>query len=88
MSTTADRKHHQPAEPLHAIGLGIAALALFAGLVTREPDWAKMGISLVILLPPLRLATTIIREARARRYGVAAMGFLVLAFLVFSRRIS
>jgi hypothetical protein len=46
------------------------------------------GISLVILLPPLRLATTIVGEAHGRRYGVAAMGILVLAFLIFSRRIS
>ena len=88
MSTTADRKVVQPAEPLHAISLGIAALALLGGLVAREPEWVDAGIALVILLPPLRLATSIIGEARDHRYGMAAMGVLVLAFLVFSRRIS
>ena len=75
-------------EPVHAVGLGLAALGLFAGLVAAEPGWVKGGISLIILLPPLRLATTIIGEARARRHGVAAMGLLVLAFLVLFRRIS
>ena len=40
------------------------------------------------LLPVLRLATTIMGEIRARRYRVAAMGIVVLAFLVLSRRIS
>lgn len=88
MSSAPVRKVVHNAEPLHALGLGIAALALFMGLVAREPEWVKAGISLVILLPPLRLATTIIGEARARRYGVASMGILVLAFLIFSRRIS
>jgi hypothetical protein len=61
---------------------------LLAGLVAGEPEWVKGAISVVILLPPLRLAFTIIGEARARRFGVAAMGALVLAFLLFSRRIS
>jgi len=88
MPLTADRKVAQPSEPVHAVGLGIAALALITGLVAREQEWVKAGISLLILLPALRLATTIIGEARARHYGVAAMGILVLAFLVFSRRIS
>jgi uncharacterized membrane protein len=88
MPKTADRKVIQPAEPVHAVCLSIAALALVAGLVAQESEWVKAGISLVILLPPLRLATSIIGEARARHYGVATMGILVLAFLVFSRRIS
>ena len=88
MSSLSDRNVVQPAEPLHGVSLGIAALALFAGLVAGEPEWVKAGISLVILLPPLRLATTIIGEFHARRHGVAAMGILVLTFLVFSRRIS
>lgn len=88
MSTAPDRKVAQPAEPLHALGLGLAALALLAGLVARAPEWVNAGISLVILLPGLRLATTIIGEVRARRYRVAAMGVVVLAFLVLSRRIS
>jgi hypothetical protein len=70
------------------VGLGLGALGLLVGLITEEPDWVKGAISLVILLPPLRLATTVIGEARARRFGVAAMGALVLAFLLFSRRIS
>lgn len=88
MSSASDRKGFPAAEPLHAAGIGVAALALLGGLVAREPRWVNAGISLVILLPPLRLATTIIGEAHARRYGVAAMGILVLAFLIFSRRIS
>ena len=88
MPDTATVQSRKPAEALHAAGLGIAALTLLAGLLAREAEWVKAGISLVILLPPLRLATTIIREARGRRYGVAAMGILVLAFLIFSRRIS
>ena len=88
MSIAPDRKVAQPAEPLHALALGIAALTLFAGLVARTPGWVNAGISLVILLPGLRLATTIIGEARARRYRVAAMGLVVLAFLILSRRIS
>ena len=39
-------------------------------------------------LQALRLATTVISEARASRYLVAFMGVLVLAFLLLSRRIS
>ncbi len=88
MSSTSDRKVTGPAEPVHAVSLAIAASALFAGLIAREPEWVKGGISLIILLPPLRLATTIMGEARARRYRVAAMGIVVLAFLILSRRIS
>ncbi|MEO8501426.1 MAG: hypothetical protein ABI565_10970 [Vicinamibacteria bacterium] len=75
-------------EGLHAIVLAAAASALLLGLVARQPAWVSGGISLVILLPPLRLATSIVGEARARRYAVAAIGVLVLAFLLFSRRIS
>ena len=75
-------------EPLHAFALGLAALGLLAGLVAHQPGWVKGAISLIILLPPLRLASAIVSEARARRFGVAAMGALVLAFLVFSRRLS
>ena len=88
MSSATDSTVVQPAEPLHAIGLGAAALGLFLGLILGQPTWVSAGLSLIILLPPLRLATTLIGEARARRYGVAAMGILVLAFLVLSRRIS
>ena len=75
-------------EGLHLVCLAVAASALFLGLVADQLAWVKGGIALVILLPPLRLATSIIGEARARRYGVAAMGALVLVFLLFSRRLS
>lgn len=78
----------QPAEPLHAIALGVAALGLLVGLLARHPDWVAAGLSLMILLPPLRLATTIIGEARAHRYGVAILGIPVLAFVLFSRWLS
>jgi len=88
MSNVSERRALEAAEPLHVTGIGIAALALLAGLLAGEPAWVKSGISLIILLPPLRLATTIVSEVVARRYGVAAMGILVLAFLIFSRRIS
>lgn len=88
MSSTSEPMATGPAEPLHGVSLALAALALFAGLVAREPEWVKAGISLIILLPVLRLATTIMGEVRARRYRVAAMGIVVLAFLVLSRRIS
>ncbi len=88
MPSTSDRKATGPVEPLHAVSLAIAALTLFAGLIAGEPEWVKTGISLVILLPALRLATTIMGEARARRYRVAAMGIVILAFLILSRRIS
>ena len=88
MSTIADEKAAQAAEGFHALCLAAAAAALLLGLATSQSAWVKGGISLVILLPPLRLATTILGEARARRYAVAAMGVLVLAFLLLSRRIS
>ena len=88
MSSPASAKPAPVVEVLHAMGLGVAALGLLLGLVARNETWANLGISLVILLPPLRLATSIMDEARARRYGVAFMGVLVLAFLLFSRRIS
>jgi uncharacterized membrane protein len=88
MSNASDRRAVHTAEPLHMAGIGVAALTLLAGLVAEESSWVGSGISLIILLPVLRLATTIASEAMARRYGVAAMGILVLAFLIFSRRIS
>lgn len=88
MSSTSERIVTGPAELLHGASLALAAVALLAGLLARETAWVRAGISLVILLPPLRLATTIIGEARARRYRVAAMGVVVLAFLILSRRIS
>ena len=79
---------HDPSEGLHLLGLGLAAFGLALGLIAGNPDWVKMGVSLMLLLPPLRLATTILEEARARRFRVAAMGTLVLVFLLLSRRIS
>ena len=88
MSSAQEWKVVPPAEPLHALGLGVAAFGLIAGLVAGKPEWVNWGIGLVILLPTLRLFTTILGEARARRYGVAAMGILILALLIFSRRFS
>jgi hypothetical protein len=73
---------------VHTAGLSAAALALILSLFARKAVWVNVGVSLILLLPALRLATTIIGEARAHRYGVAAMGILVLAFLLLSRRIS
>ena len=75
-------------EGLHLVCLAVAASTLLLGLVADQPAWVKGGISLVILLPSLRLTTSIVGEVRATRYGVAAMGVLVLSFLIFSRRIS
>lgn len=72
-------------EAVHALGLAIAALALAAGLLSRNPAWVKLGVTFVLLLPPLRLATTILGEVRARRFKIATMGVLVLAFLFLSR---
>ena len=54
MSSASDPRVLQPAEPLHAIGLGAAALTLLIGLAANEPKWVNAGISLVILLPTLR----------------------------------
>jgi hypothetical protein len=76
------------AESLHLIALCGAAAALLAGLLAQRPFWVNAGISLILLLPPLRLATTIYAEAHAGRVAVAFMGVLVLAFVLFSRRIS
>lgn len=88
MSRAPDEAVSQPVEALHALALGTASLGLLAGLLAGQTVWVNTGVSLILLLPPLRLATTIVGEARARRYGVALMGVLVLAFLLFSRRIS
>jgi hypothetical protein len=88
MSRAPDEAVSQPVEALHALALGTASLGLLAGLLAGQTVWVNMGVSLILLLPPLRLATTIVGETRARRYGVALMGVLVLAFLLFSRRIS
>jgi hypothetical protein len=70
------------------VALSTAALGLLLGLLARNPVWVEMGVSLILLLPPLRLATSIVGEAHARRYAIAAMGVVVLSFLVLSRRVS
>jgi len=88
MASLSARTAVLTAEPLHVLAIALAALGLLVGLVENEPDRVKDALSLVILLPPLRLASTILGEVRARRFRVAALGALVLAFLVFSRRIS
>ena len=88
MSRTLHEPASSPVEALHTFALGAAALGLLGGLVARRPVWVNLSVSLILLLPPLRLATTVISEARARRYLVAFMGVLVLAFLLLSRRIS
>ena len=87
MSTDPARGLSLKSERLHAAALGAAALALAAGLGTRNPSWVKFGISLVLLLPPLRLLTSVFDEARARRFRIAAMGVSILAFLFLSRLI-
>ena len=88
MSRNPEDAGSRPVEALHTLALGVAAVGLFLGLVARKPVWVNTGVSLILLLPPLRLATTVAYEARARRYGVAALGVVVLALLLFSRRIS
>jgi hypothetical protein len=88
MSRTPHESASRPVEALHTLALGVAGLGLLGGLVARRPVWVNLSVSLIILLPPLRLATTIASEAHARRYLVAFMGVLVLAFLLLSRRIS
>jgi hypothetical protein len=47
-----------------------------------------MGVSLVLLLPPLRIATSVVGEAHAGRIRVAVMGIIALMVLFVSRRIS
>ena len=75
-------------EALHIGALGMAAVALALGLSTRSIEWVSLGVSLILLLPPLRIATSVVGEARAGRLRVAAMGVLVLAILFLSRRVS
>lgn len=88
MSRTPEEAVSRPAEALHLAALITAAAGLLLGLLAGRSNWVTMGVSLLLLLPPLRLATTIIEEVRSRRYDVAFMGAIVLAFLLFSRRIS
>jgi hypothetical protein len=88
MSSTPEENASRPVEALHLLALSGAAFALVLGLAARKAAWVEMGVSLILLLPPLRLATSIFGEAHARRYGVALMGVVVLTFLLLSRRIS
>jgi len=77
-----------PVEALHTLALSAAAIGLLAGIVARDAVWVNLSVSLILLLPPLRLATTVVSQARARRYLIAFTGVVVLAFLLLSRRIS
>jgi hypothetical protein len=88
MSRNPQAAVSKPVEALHALALSAAALGLLMGLVARRGVWVNLSVSLILLLPPLRLATTVASEAHARRYVVAFMGVVVLAFLLLSRRIS
>lgn len=78
----------RPIEALHTVALSAGAFGLLLGLIGGRAVWVNTAVSLILLLPPLRLATTIFGEAHARRYGIALMGVVVLALLLFSRRIS
>ncbi|MEO8360365.1 MAG: hypothetical protein ABI672_10070 [Vicinamibacteria bacterium] len=75
-------------EPLHVVGLALSAVALLIGLMADHSGWVDVGVALMLILPPLRLGTTLIAEAKAKRFSVALMGLVVLIFLLFSRRIS
>ena len=88
MSSSDDQVGPLGVEIIHMVVLAIAALGLLVGLVNRDVVWVKGGVAVILLLPPLRVATSVIHEARARRYEIAAMGLFVLAILLFSRRIS
>lgn len=88
MSRAPEEAASPPVEALHALALATAAVSLLLGLLARQEFWVNTGVSLILLLPPLRLATTIIGEAHARRFRVAVTGIAVLALLLFSRRIS
>jgi hypothetical protein len=88
MSHNSVEGFSRPVETVHLIAMTAAAGSLLFGMAMRQPFWVNTGISLILLLPPLRLATTIVGEARAKRYFVAFMGIAVLTFLLVSRRIS
>lgn len=88
MSHASLKGPSRPTELLQTAALGLGALALLGGLGTRRTDLVGAGISLILLLPPLRLATSVFSEFRQGRHGVALMGAVVLALLLFSRRIS
>jgi hypothetical protein len=88
MSQNPAASPSRPVEVLHAAALSVGALGLLMGLVGGRAVWVNTAVSLILLLPPLRLATTIFGEAHARRYSIALVGVVVLALLLFSRRIS
>jgi hypothetical protein len=88
MSQAPVEAFSRPAETVHLIAMTAAAGSLLFGMVMRQPFWVNTGVSLILLLPPLRLATTIVGEARAKRYVIAFMGIAVLTFLLVSRRIT
>ena len=88
MPSDASKGGSPASEAAHALALAAAALALAAGVLMRNPPWVKLGVSLILLLPPLRLATTILGEVQARRFRIALLGVSVLAFLILSQWIS
>jgi hypothetical protein len=88
MSQSPVETFSRPVEAVHLIAMTAAALSLLFGMALRQPFWVNTGVSLILLLPPLRLATTIVGEARGKRYFIAFMGIAVLTFLLVSRRIS
>ena len=88
MALAHEPTNFRSVEALHGAALAGAASGLLVGLILRQAVWVNLAVSLILLLPPLRLATTIAGEAHGRRYREAAMGLIVLAFLFFSRRIS
>lgn len=88
MSPPPDTAASTPIETLHGLALGAAALGLLLGLLASKVVWVNLGVSLILLLPPLRLATTIVAEGRGGRQGTALMGIVVLVFLLISRRFS
>lgn len=88
MTKLVKRSFSNVEEAVHMGALVITALALALGLFTHDAEWVRIGVSLTLLLPPLRIFTSILGEARSKRFGVAAMGAVVLAVLFFSRHIS
>ena len=88
MSNDSQPPLRSRAETVHAAALGLAGLGLLGGLLARDAFFVNTGVSLILFLPPLRLATTIATEAHARHYAVAFMGVVVLAMLFISRRVS
>jgi hypothetical protein len=88
MVSLVRRSFSNAEEAVHMGALVVTALALAMGLFARDAEWVRVGVSLTLLLPPLRIFTSILGEARAKRFGVAAMGAAVLAVLFFSRHIS